>query len=127
MLEHLRQRVVETLASIQTATLSTSGPAGIQARAFPCEARGLHLYLLIPGVSDQLLNLEYDPTAVVSTPAWQLHGSVLILNLRDAPAGLVLVHDPDAVGCVLVQIRPFRLQINRRNGWGFSETIDIEI
>jgi hypothetical protein len=127
MLAHLRQRTMDTLASVQTATLATSGPAGIQARVFPCEAQALQLYLLIPGISDHLLNLEYDQTAVISTPEWQLQGRAAIFNLQDAPAGLALTHLPEAAGCVLVCIRPLHLQINRLNGWGFSETIDLEI
>jgi hypothetical protein len=38
MLDHLRQRVIETLASAQTATLATYGPAGLQVSLLPCEA-----------------------------------------------------------------------------------------
>lgn len=126
MLEHLRRRVAGVLAAAQTATLSTSGPAGIEARVYPCEAAGLYLYLLVPGTSDQLLNLEHDTTAVVTTPEWQLRGVGRSLPLAAAPSGLLLPISPQAAGCVLVEIRPFRLQINRRNGWGFSETIDLD-
>ncbi len=126
MLEHLRQRAIEILASTQKATLATSGPAGIQARSFPCEALGLTLYFLVPAVSDQLLNLEQEPTVVVSTTDWQLNGNGRILPLNEAPPNLLLPQLPQASGCVLVEIRPLRLQINRRNGWGFSETIDLD-
>lgn len=126
MLEHLRLQAMALLASTQAATLSTSGPAGIQARIFPCEAQKLTLYFLVPTVSDQLLNLEHDPTAMVSTNGWQLRGYGRILPLHEAPQGLVLRESPQASGCVLVEIRPFQLQINRRNGWGFSETIDLD-
>lgn len=126
MLEHLRQRAIEILASSQTATLSTSGPAGIQARVFPCEAVGLSLYFLVPVVSDQLLNLEQKPSVVVSTVGWQLNGNGRIVPAEKAPAALGLLRSPQAAGCALVEIRPIRLQINRRNGWGFSETIDLE-
>lgn len=126
MLAHLRQRASEILASSHTATLATSGPAGIQARVFPCEAHGLSLYVLVPTVSDQLLNLERDPDVVISTPDWQLRGNGRILALNEAPPNLILSQTPQAVGCVLVEIRPFRLHINRRSGWGFSETIDFE-
>lgn len=126
MLEHLRQRAIEILASSQTATLSTSGPAGIQARVFPCEALGLTLYLLVPAVSDQLVNLELEPSVVVSTVGWQLNGNGRIVPIDEAPPALEMLRSPQAAGCVLVEIRPIRLQINRRNGWGFSETIDLE-
>lgn len=126
MLEHLRRRVAGILASVQTATLSTSGPAGIEVRVYPCEAAGLYFYLLVPGTSDQLLNLEHDTTAVVTTPEWQLRGAGRSLPLDAAPPGLLLPGSPRAVGCVLVEIRPSQLQINRLNGWGFSETIDLD-
>lgn len=126
MLEHLRQRAIEILASSQTATLSTSGPAGIQARVFPYEAQGLTLYVLVPTVSDQLLNLERDSAVVMTTSGWQLRGNGRVLPLNEAPPNLILSQSPQASGCVLVEIRPFRLQINRHNGWGFSETIDLD-
>ena len=126
MLDHLKRRVVRILALTKTATLSTSGPAGIQARQFPCEAIGLAFYLLLPGTSDHLLNLEIDPFCVVSTPGWQLRGRAEILPIMAGPDSLMLTHQPAAVGCVLVKIQPLQLQIYRQNGWGFLETIDIE-
>lgn len=126
MLNHLKQHVSKILASAKTATLSTFGPAGIQARVFPCEAQGIHLYLLLPSVSDQLFNLEQNPNAVVSTSRWQLRGSGRVLALHDSPDSLALPQSLLAEGCVLLEIRPSQLQVYRRNGWGFSETIDIE-
>jgi hypothetical protein len=126
MLKHLKQRVSKILASTKTVTLSTFGPAGIQARVFSCEAQGIHLYLLLPSVSDQLVNLEQDPGLVVSTAQWQLRGTGRILALHDSPDGLSLPQAPQAEGCVLLQIRPSQLQIYRQNGWGFSETFDID-
>jgi len=126
MIDHLKRRVARILASNQTATLSTSGPAGLQARQFPCEADGLSLYLLLPGTSDHLLNLEKDPNSMISTSAWQLRGRAQVLPLMAAPDSLLLPHLPAAVGCVLVKIQPAQLQIYRQNGWGFQETIDID-
>jgi hypothetical protein len=126
MLDHLKQRVARILASTEKATLSTSGPAGIQARIFPCEAVEVCLYLLVPGTSDHLLNLEQNPFAVVSTPGWQLRGTARALPQQGVPADLQLPRSPAGTGCVLVEIRASQLQIYRRNGWGFSETIDID-
>lgn len=126
MLSHLKQHVISILATAKSATLSTYGPAGIQARLFPCESQGIHLYLLLPSVSDQLLNLELNPAAVASTPDWQLQGQGRATALSEAPAGLRLSNLPLAASCVLVEIRPERLHVYRQNGWGFSETIDIE-
>jgi hypothetical protein len=126
MLDHLRQRVIEVLAPVQNATLSTCGPAGIQARIFPCQAAGLRLYLLVPSTSDQLFNLEHEATAVVTTPEWQVRGWGRRLALALAPAALALAASPYAAGCDLVEIEPHRLQINRPCGWGYLETIDID-
>ncbi len=125
MLAHLQQRVEEVLAPVQAANLSTSGPAGIQSRVFPCEAMGMWLYLLVPGTSDQLFNLEYEPTAVVSTKQWQMYGRGYTIPLSQAPPQLSLPRSADAPGCVLVRIEPARLQINHSQGWGYGETIDI--
>lgn len=126
MLAHLKERVVEVLAPARSANLATSGPAGLQARVYPCEALGMCLYLLVPGTSDQLFNLEYEPTAVASTPQWQLHGHGYILPLSQAPPTLKLPTMAESLGCVLVELRPTRLQINHTQGWGYGETIDID-
>lgn len=125
MLAHLRQRVADALSPVHQATLATAGPAGIQAKVFPCEAMGMYLYLLVPGTSEHVFNLENEPAAVVSTTRWQLHGRGTVRPLAQAPSKLSLPHAINAVGCVLVEIQPLRLQINRPKGWGYEETIDI--
>ncbi len=126
MLDHLRQRIIETLASVPAATLSTYGPAELQATLLPCEASGLRLYMLLPATSDHLLNLESQPEVVVTTPEWQLRGTAVVLHSIDYPPDLCLPHKPEAQWSRLLEIRPTRLHIRRRNGWGYSETIDIE-
>jgi hypothetical protein len=125
MLDHLRRHVVDLLAPVHVATLSTCGPAGIQAQVLPCEADDVTLYLMVPITSEHLYNLERDATAVVTTAGWQLRGAAQVMNPADAPARLRLVHGPRAVGCLLVRIFPRTLHIGQANGWGFSETIDI--
>jgi len=123
MLNHLRQRVTETLSAARTATLSTHGAAGIQANVFPCEAVDLCLYLLLPRTSDHLFNLEHNPEVVVTTEAWQVRGVARVAP--EHPAGLALLQQPDAAWCEVVMIRPTRLQIERPDGSGHAETIDI--
>ena len=124
MLNHLRERVTETLSTARAATLSTHGAAGIQANVFPCESAGLWLYLLVPRTSDHLLNLEHKPEVVVTTESWQLRGVAGIAPER--PAGLALLGQPDAAWCELVTVRPTRLQIDQASGAGHAETIDID-
>jgi hypothetical protein len=125
MLDHLRQHVVDLLAPVHGATLSTCGPAGIQAQVLPCEADGLSLYLLVPTPSEHLYNLEHNDDAVVTTPNWQLRGSCRVLPAVDVPQTLRLPHGPHAAGCLILCVLPHQLHIGQPNGWGFSETIDI--
>jgi len=127
MLDHLKRRVAGILATTKTVTLSTAGPAGIQVHRFRCEADRVHLYLLVPGTSDHLFNLEDDPVVVASTSGWQLRGAAQVRQLSECPDDLLLSRLPEAVGCVLVQIRPLQLQIYQQTGWGFSETIDFDL
>lgn len=126
MLQHLRQRVIEALAPVQAATLSTYGPAELQAGLLPWKATDMYLYLLVPATSDHLLNLENRQDVVVTTPEWQLRGTATILERDDYPAALSLAWQPEAQWSRLVLVKPVRLHIRRRTGWGFSETIDID-
>ena len=124
MLNHLRQRVTETLSAAKAATLSTHGAAGIQANVFPCESVVLGLYMLVPRTSDHLFNLEHNPEVVVTTETWQVRGIARIAP--ECPAGLGLLTKPDASWCELVMVRPTRLQIEWPGGSGHAETIDID-
>ena len=131
MLDHLRQRVIENLASTQFATLSTYGEAELQATLLPCESSGLTLYILLPATSDHLLNLQSQPQVVVTTPDWQLRGTAVVLdavqNARNYPSELTFLRKPEAQWSRLVEIFPSQLHVRRQNGWGYSETIDIEV
>lgn len=126
MLDHLRQRVIDTLASVGSVTLSSCGPAELQASLLPCEAAGLHLYLLLPATSDHLLNLETQPDVVLNTADWQLRGVATVLEPTAYPPDLALLSSAAAQWGRLVLVRSTRLHIRRRNGWSYSETIDID-
>ena len=123
MLNHLRQRVTETLSTARTATLSTHGAAGIQANVFPCESVDLGLYLLVPRTSDHLFNLEHNPEVVVTTETWQVRGTACIA--QEYPPELGLLQQPGAAWCEVLAVRPARIQIEPRNGSGYAETIDV--
>lgn len=126
MLDHLRQRVIEALASVRLVTVATYGPAELQASQVSCEALGMCLYLLLPVTSDHLINLENRPEMVVTTPEWQLRGRALVLARGEGPCELTLCHEPDSEWSRLVLVQPTQLNLRRRHGWGYSETIDIE-
>jgi hypothetical protein len=124
MLNHLRQHIATTLAPARSATLATSGPAGLQAQVAPCVASGIQLYMLLPRTSDHLLNLEHDPAVVVTTAEWQVFGRARVVKeLDQVPA---LLDAPDAPWSVMIVVQPTRVAITQRTGWGAAETIDLE-
>ena len=111
MLEHLEKRAAALLSQAQTVVLSTSGPAGLQADPFPCQANGLRLMVSIPRTSDHWVNLEAGSEALVTTAGWRLHGQVIL---------------PGGAGEHLfpaVEIRPTRLDVYSQ-GSQPAETID---
>ncbi len=124
MLEHLRRHVIDLLEPTQVVTLSTCGPAGVQAQVLSSAAQDLRLYILVPTTSEHLYNLEQEPTVVATTTDWQLRGYARELPPAEIPATLTLLRSPQASECKVVEVRPSRLQVGRPNGGGFSETID---
>jgi len=126
MLDYARQRAIEALRTARRAVLATSGPAGLQAGEFPCAALAADLYLLVPRTSDHLFNLEYDPAVTLLAAGWELQGAAQVLSLP--PPGLApdLLREPGAEWCALVRVRPCRIQIPREQGWGYSETIELD-
>lgn len=105
----------------------TSGPASVQVSEFPCEAIELELYLLVPQTSDHLFNLEYVSTVSLLTDKWELKGVAQIISPQTKGLKLEILRQPEAAWSVLVQVRPCKLQIRRKEGWGNLETIDIEL
>ena len=125
MLDYARQRAIEALRGHRKAVLATSGPAGVQASEFPCEALGLNLYLLVPQTSDHLFNLEHDSSVTLLTPGWELRGQAQIISPVPPVPELDLLRQPGAQWSVLVRVAPCRLQFRREEGWGNIETIDL--
>jgi hypothetical protein len=126
MLTHLRQHIATILAPTRRATLATHGPAGLQADLFPCVAHDLLLYMLLPCTSDHLVNLEHEQPVVVTTAEWHVRGRARALGQAEQPAAAALLDTPDAPWSVVVEVRPSRVTIARRAGWGAAETIDLE-
>lgn len=125
MLEHLRQRIVQTLADARTVTLSTHGPAGLQSGHFACELVDVRLFILIPHTSDHLFNLETNPEVVVVNNNWNLRGRARQVLPEVAPPCLRLTHTPEAHWSALVEIKPSQVNILGETTAGYSETIDI--
>jgi hypothetical protein len=125
LLDYARQRAIETLKTARRAVIATSGPAGVQAGEYPCEALGLDLYLLVPQTSDLLFNLEHDPNVILLTGAWELKGTGQVVSPAPPDLELDLLREPGAAWCELVRVAACRLQIRRAEGWGYLETIDL--
>jgi hypothetical protein len=127
MLAHLQQHVTTVLASSHQVTLATSGPAGLQAPAVRCIADGLRLLLLVPRTSDSLVNLEAGDTVVVSNARWQAHGKARVLDVAERMAAPLLRGLADTAWCEVVEVRPTRVMIAHKEGWGAAETIDLDL
>ena len=125
MLDYARQRAIEVLKVPRRAVLATSGPAGVQASEFPCEAIELELYLLVRQTSDHLFNLEHLSSVSLLTDKWELKGEAQVVFPDTTERQLDLLQKPEAAWSVLVRVTPSRLQIRRDNGWGNLETIDM--
>lgn len=124
MLEHLRQKVIQALASVDRITLSTCGPAGIQAENIKCEAHGIKLYMIIPRASELLFNIENHPEVIITADEWQLKGNAVVLHTGQSPE-LQLKRLPEAEWGELVVVNPTRLNIQLKNSTQRYETVDI--
>jgi hypothetical protein len=127
MLNYARERAREALSSARTAVLATTGPAGVKASEFPCEAMGLDLYLLLPQTSDHLFNLEKDDRVALLTDEWELRGLARALSREEKPPELSWLNTGGGEWHILIQVKPIQIQIRRRDGWGPAETIDLTL
>jgi hypothetical protein len=126
MLDYARRRAAEVLRIPRTVVLVTSGPAGLQAGEFPCEASDAALYLLAPWSSDHLFNLEQHPSVILLAAGWELNGVAQVVPPAALDRELDLLREPGAEWCALVRVDPCRIQIRRQKGWGYLETIELE-
>jgi len=130
MLDHLHQKAVQTLASVDSVILSSFGPADIQISRVPSTSDDLTLYVFISRSSDHLLNLEHRPAVVVAVDAWELHGDARVLAHDEVPEGINLPGQKTITSAMnqtwecIVEIRPTRLTFHSPGGQGNSETID---
>jgi hypothetical protein len=126
MLEHLKQRVIETLRPVSRVILATSGPAGLQASSLPCEVAGLRLYMLVPRSSDHLFNLESNPGVVATNDNWEVRGQARAVEPADWPAELTLTLSPEAAWYDVLELSITQMQIRLPDGWSNVETIDVD-
>lgn len=125
MIDYAHQRAGEALKSARKAVLATNGPTGVQVSEFPCEAKDLKLYLLLPQTSDHLFNLEQDSRVALLTKELELRGRARALSPEEAAPELEILRAKDIEWDVLIEVKPIQIQIRRHVGWGADETIDL--
>lgn len=125
MLDYARERATEALRTAHSAVLATTGPAGVQASEFLCEAVELDLYLLVPQTSDHLFNLNLDGRVALLSDEWEVKGNARAVHPEEQHPELGLLRTGGAEWHVLVKVEPTQLQIRRQDGWGAAETIDL--
>jgi len=124
MLEHLRQRVIKVLASVQAVTLTSSGAAGLQASHLPCEAVETELFVLVPRASDHLFNIETQPEVMIIDDTWNLRGQARLVPTPDLPPELR--QHPQAKWSTALVIHPTRLNVLSLETGNPIETIDLD-
>lgn len=130
MLDKLRAYALAHIAANPHCTLSTTGPAGLQASVVTCMVREECIYLLLPSTADHLFNLEHSIEVVLTTAAWQLRGAALVLNANAGRHGTVpanLRTRAQSEGYQLVEIFPLRMHVEPASNRRYRETIDFEV
>ncbi len=130
MLKKLRADALALIATTPHCTLSTTGPAGVQASVVTCVVREDCVYVLVPSTVDQLFNLEYEPEMVLTSSLWQLRGAALALREADGLQGTApydIVAQATVAGYTLVEVFPLRMHLEPDGPRRYRETIDFGV
>ncbi len=130
MLKKLRADALALIATTPHCTLSTTGPAGVQASVVGCVVREDCVYVLVPSTIDQLFNLEHEPEMVLTSLLWQLRGAALALSAADGLQGTApydLSTQASAAGYTLVEVFPLRMHLEPDGRRRYRETIDFGV
>jgi hypothetical protein len=127
MLKKLRAEALALIAATPHCTLSSTGPAGVQASVVACLVREDCVYVLVPSTVDDLFNLEHEQEIVLTSPLWQLRGAALALSAgaglqRTAPSDISA--QANASGYTLVEVFPLRMHLEPHGRRRYRETID---
>lgn len=130
MLDKLRAEALALIAATAQCTMSTMGPAGVQATVVACLVRNDAIYVLVSSTSDQLFNIEHHSEVVLTTPLWHLRGAAHALAEVEGQYGLVprdLAWSANDQGYRIVTIWPLRMHIESGGNRCYPETIDFEL
>jgi hypothetical protein len=114
MLNILRTEALALIAATPHCTLSTIGPAGVQASIVACVVREDCVYVLVPSTVDHLFNLEHELEVVLTSALWQLRGAALALTEAGGLQGTApydISTQARAAGYTLVEVFPIRMHL----------------
>ena len=128
MLDKLRAEALALIAATPHCTLSTTGPAGVQASVVRCFVHEACVYVLIPSTIDHLFNIEHTMEVVLTTRLWQVRGAAL--GGENGLHGTV-PHEISArastEGHALVEVFPLRVHLEAVGSRRYRETIDFDM
>jgi hypothetical protein len=127
MLKELRSEALALIAARPYCTLSTTGPAGVQASLVECLVREDCVYVLVPSTVDHLFNIQYEQEVVLTSSFWQLRGAALSLSDvsgRQGTAPADISAHARAVGYTLLEVFPLRMHLEPAGRRRYRETID---
>ena len=130
MLDKLRTEALALVAATPHCTLSTIGPAGVQASVVACVVREDCVYVLVPSTIDQLFNLEHELVVVLTSSLWQLRGAALALSEAGGLQGTApydVSAQARAAGYTLVEVFPIRMHLEPDGLRRYRETIDFSV
>lgn len=130
MLDKLRAEALALIADTPRCTLSTTGPASVQASVVTCIVRDDCLYVLVPSTADHLFNLEHASEVLLTTALWQVRGAALALGEADGRHGTAppeISARASSEGHTLVEVFPLRMQIEAAGNRRYRETIDFDL
>jgi hypothetical protein len=130
MFDKLRVEALELIAATPHCTLSTIGPAGVQASLVECIVCQGCVYVLVPSSVDHLFNLEHELEVVLTSASWQLRGAALALAEEDGLRGTAPSHIRSRArntGYTLVEVFPLRMHLEPDARRRYRETIDFAV
>ncbi|MEO7908366.1 MAG: hypothetical protein ABIV47_01825 [Roseiflexaceae bacterium] len=130
MLNKLRNEALTLIAATPHCTLSTIGPAGVQASVVECVVREDCVYVLVPSTVDHLFNLEHEQEVVLTNSLWQLRGAALALSEADGLQGTApydISAQASATGYTLVEVFPIQMHLELSSQRRYRETIDFSL
>jgi hypothetical protein len=130
MLDKLRVEALALIAATPHCTLSTTGPAGVQASIVRCVVHEDCIYVLIPSTVDHLFNIEHTLEVVLTTTLWQVRGAALALGgengLHGTPPRQIKACT-STEGHTLVEVFPLRMHLEAAGPRRYRETIDFDM